>query len=359
MKTGNSKSHEIKFSIPFNGDISLTAWAIKTGKVYEVYFAGAQDNDYSSPYQNLRKDSERKIINLIQLCSQNKINRNLLINKAILYFDDLYKISKYIKTLKKFGGVTSITFADPCIIPFISKVYPEIRLQSSVFTAIDNVYRAREAIKMGILELCLDVSLNRNAPELRKIVALKKTWPSLSIKLLANHGCYLGCIYGVRHAEWPLFFNIKKKMHLSKQKYILGNMLDSKKCVYRPSKTSDEVKRPFIRPEDVSFYEREKLVDYIKIAYRLDNSDTLKKKMLAYFTRSYDGNLFEIIPSNRYGLSKYGCKNKYFPSNFIEKVTNCSMDCSSCNYCEDVAARVIYNQKSRQIVSAYLHKINH
>jgi len=342
MKTGKSELNEIKFSIPFNGDISLTSWAIKTGKVYEVYFAGAGDNDLSSPYQNLRKDSERKIIKLIELCCQNKIKRNLLLNKAILYFDDLFKILKYIKTLEKYGGVNSITISDPCIISFIRRAYPELKLQSSVFAGIDNVYRAKEAIKMGIQELCLDVTVNRNATELKKIAALKKTWPSVSIKLLANHGCYLGCVYGVRHAEWPLFQDIKKEMHLAGKKYILGNMINSKDCVYNPDRASDEIKRPFIRPEDINFYEREKLADYIKIVYRLDNSTTLKKKMIAYFEHSYDGNLFEITPSNKYGSSKYGCNNKNFPDDFIEKITTCNMDCFSCNYCEVVSKKTIH-----------------
>ena len=76
---------KITFSIPYNGDLDLMRWAIKSGQVYEIYFSGPIKNDYSSAYQNLRGYSPDDIKALISLCAHNGIARNFLMNKSILF----------------------------------------------------------------------------------------------------------------------------------------------------------------------------------------------------------------------------------------------------------------------------------
>jgi collagenase-like PrtC family protease len=201
---------KISFSIPYNGDLDLMRWAIKSGQVYEIYFCGPRGNDYSSANPNVRAYSDKEIMALVSLCAQKGIARNFLMNKSILFFEDLKKIFLYLRRLDAAGGITSVTISDGAIVPHLHKVIPNVKIQSSVFLHIDSAAKVREAVKMGITEFCLDVTTNRNGVELEKIKALRKTLPPISIKLLANHSCYLHCFYLSRHADWIVLSSLRK-----------------------------------------------------------------------------------------------------------------------------------------------------
>ncbi|MBF0618801.1 MAG: U32 family peptidase [Candidatus Omnitrophica bacterium] len=331
-------AHKIKFSIPYNGDIDLIKWAIGSGQVYEVYFSGPVETDYSSAYQNLKTYSSVEIDGLVRLCAQKSIGRNFLINKSILYFENVKKILQYMKRLETLGGLTAVTVADRMIVPIIKQAFPKLTIQSSVFLHIDSASKVREAVKMGISGFCLDVSANRNGEELEKIRKLKKIYPEITIKLLANHGCYSHCFYAPKHEDWPVLRSLQAKR--SRQgEYILGDMINERKCVFKTENLADEIRRPFIRPEDVGFYEQNQWADYIKIAYRLDTTPVLRRKLKAFFERKYIGDIFDLAPSNRGGI-KLMCANTLFPANFVRKVCSCASACDKCSYCLDVAARV-------------------
>jgi hypothetical protein len=335
---------KLGFSIPYNGDLALMAQAFKSGQVQEVYFAGAGRHDQSSPYQNQNKFSDEEIHALIALCQKHDVERNLLMNKGMTFTDNIKEIFQYIRLLDKEGGVTSITVGDPAIVPYLKKAFPHIRLQASVFMNIDGLSKIKEAVKMGISDFCLDVSTNRRGQELEKIRDYKKKHKGFVVKLLANHGCYMNCFYLTRHSSWPLLKDMLNQLRADhppfRETYILGNMIDVKNCVYRRDDLTDEIKRPFIRPEDLSFYEDNGLADIVKIAYRMDHTPALRKKLEAYFERSFDGNLFELTPPNKGNNSiPFVCDNKSIPASFVKKILYCEMACEDCDYCKMVAAK--------------------
>ena len=331
----------IKFSIPYNGDIDLVKWAIGSKKIYEVYFAGPKGYDFSDPYQELKPHSGKQITGLIKYCNKNKIETNLLINKKTLFFENVSKILKYIKRLGKIGGVTSVTITDPFMAVYIKSEFPHIKLQSSIYMGINSTFKVEEAIKMGLTDFCLDPSLNRNGLQLRRIRQLKDKYPFLTIKLLGTLACYANCFYAWNHAEISVLYDILEKSGLKRRRNILGNKIDIYKCHYKTKSIADEIKRPFIRPEDIVYYEKNRLTDYIKIAYRNNSSELLKGKLIAYFNRSYSGNLFLIFDSNKY--KNIFCDNKALPDNFIKTVTNCNKNCSACGYCDRIAKKYIKN----------------
>ena len=80
----NKLKKKILYSIPFNGDLNLIKWAIDSGQVYEVYFAGPEKSDASDPYENAQFHSEKKLAELIRICNRNRVSTNLLINKNSL-----------------------------------------------------------------------------------------------------------------------------------------------------------------------------------------------------------------------------------------------------------------------------------
>lgn len=332
----------IKYSIPYNGDLELIKWAIQSEQVYEIYFAGPLNQDFSSADKDSHTNTESEIGALIDLCAKSGIERNFLLNKSILFFDNVKDIISCIKSLEKYGGVTSVTIADPLIVPYLVKAFPNINIQSSVFLHIDTANKIREAWKMGIKSFCLDISTNRNGLELEKIRDLKKHYPEMTIKLLANHGCFQHCFYAQSHEKWIVFRDLN--INPTDDKYILGNIIsDVDKCHFKVMDLEDEIKRSFIRPEDVKYYEENCLTDYLKICYRMDKSPVLKTTMKAYFERSFDGDLLSIVPSNK-GTLSYTCQNKEFPNGFAKKVIHCNFDCENCHYCEKVSAKVFKNK---------------
>lgn len=330
---------KIKFSIPYNGDLNLMKWAINSRQVAEVYFAGPSGFDFSDPYQDLQPHSSRDIFSLIKLCNRNKIKANLLINKRILFFENISKIVNNISLLEQRGKIDTITVSDCFIVPFLKNRFPRIKLQSSIFMGIDNVFKVREAFKMGITEFCLDPSINRNADELKRIGQFNQRHPQIVVKLLGALGCYQNCFYSWRHADLPILHDILMASGLNDKENVLGANIDFDKCFFKIRDISDEIKRPFIRPEDVFYYEKNNLADYIKIAYRNDSSELLRQKLLAYFERSYDGNLFKLFYSNKH--SKIYCENKKIPLGFISKVMNCDKDCETCGYCDTVSKNCV------------------
>jgi collagenase-like PrtC family protease len=334
----------VQYSVPYNGDLELMKWAIASGQVYEIYFSGGED--YSSGYQNLRKNAESEVGALIKLCAEKGIGRNLLMNKRVLYFDNVKDILAYIKSLEQYGGITSITISDRMIVPYLAKAFPDITIQSSVFLHIDTANKVREGWKMGVKSFCLDVLTNRNGQELEKIRDLKAHYPGMTIKLLANHGCFQHCFFLPDHEIWPALKDVKAPEE--KPKYMLGNMVDGEKCLYQPKNDGDEIKRSFIRPEDIAYYEQKGLMDYVKICYRMDKTPVLKTKMKAYFDRSYDGDLFDVTPSNR-GQFHSICENKGFPEGFVEKVLYCGFACETCNYCDKVGEKVFKSRESVKV----------
>ncbi len=336
----------IKYSIPYNGDLDLMRWAIGSGQVYEVYFSGIKGGDFSSPCDHPSVSGQTPaavpggdITELIELCAAKGIGRNYLLNKSILFFDSVKEILRYLRKLKSMDGLTSVTVADRAIVPFIRQMLPDVRIQSSVFLHIDSVHKVREAYKMGITEFCLDVSMSRNGPELERIREFRSTRPDIRIKLLANHGCYQYCFYAPRHEDWLSLLELGKKIGKEKTPDALVWHLNYN-CLFKSSDIADEIRRPFIRPEDVEFYEKHRLADYIKIAYRTDATPVLKKRMQAYFDRSYEGDLLDIAPSNL-GRKSFSVRNKSFPEAFLKKLSYCGLRCDTCAYCSKVAARVV------------------
>ncbi|MFH1691148.1 MAG: hypothetical protein ABIC68_01050 [Candidatus Omnitrophota bacterium] len=330
------KDNAIKFSVPFNGDLTLMDWAIKSGKTYEIYFAGEKANNFSSPLENNNKYSHSTLTSLVKLCNRNNIKTNLLLNKSILLTENKIKVGALIKKIMEMGILNSVTVADPFVIPFLRQTFPHLEIQCSVYMGINSAQKAIQALKKGISVLNLEPSLNRNFNQLKAIKALKKQFPNFYVKLLGNHICYSDCMYYVRHSQIAdLKISTKNKNNaFLKNAHIF-------KCHYEIQSRRDEITRPLIRPEDVGYYEKNELADYIKIAFRNNETPTLFRKINAYFNKSYAGDLFELFDSNN--SEKLVWDNKKVPINFIEKVMLCDKNCNRCRYCDRIAKKTLFN----------------
>jgi hypothetical protein len=333
---------QVLFSIPYNGDLDLIRWAVSTGQVREVYFSGCGKNDYSRRNEKEIKISIKELKELISFCAANRVGRNLLINKSVMFFDDAKEVINSVKTLHGAGGLTGITIADKVLLPILKKTFPGIPIQASANLHIDTAQKVQAAYKMGISEFCLDYSLNRNLCELERIRELKHDLPKLRIKLMANQGCFMNCFYHGRHEDWAALSSVSERFGLKAG--TIGALVHSHQCLFQPADMTDIIKRPFIRPEDVYFYEKNGLADTIKIVYRQDKSAILQNKLSAYFSRTYKGDLQDIAPANGCDF-RVALVNSLFPKNFIEKVVACKGDCKACGYCESVLKKVVKDKR--------------
>lgn len=272
------KKQKIKYAIPFNGDLELIEWAIESEQVSEVYFSGPEKYDFADITCLDKMPSFGKLVQLIDLCNKKNIRTNLLLNKKTMFFENVKKIIRLINAFEKSGRLDSVTISDPFFLQFLLKNTKNLNIQASIFMGIDKFSKAKEALKEGFSTICLDPSINRDYYELKKIIKLKEIYPNFRIKLLGCLNCFSNCFYAWEHPSIGIFAHLINK---SKSKYnheILGNQLEWDSCFFKREDPSDDIKKPFIRPEDVSFYEQNYLCDEIKIAYREDETDILKKK---------------------------------------------------------------------------------
>ena len=65
----------------------------------------------------------------------------------------------------------------------------------------------------------------------------------------------------------------------------------------------------------------------------------------AYLQESWDGDLFDIVSG---GLKRFSLSSRAYLDNksltqygFLNKVTSCSYNCKNCNYCQDLANKLI------------------
>nr|MBC8358952.1 hypothetical protein [Candidatus Aminicenantes bacterium] len=223
----------------------------------------------------------------------------------------------------------------PYQIKRFKKEFPRLEIEASVIMNLDTYTKIEKILSGGVNVVNIPLDLNRNAKELGKIAGLKRRYPRFRIKLLANHICFYGCPF----TQFHYFLSEVKEVFKPKE----GRSQDFERCVFYPFNLEDLeelISRPFIRPEDISFYKEKGYADIFKLCFRTNETPVLRKTVFSYLKESYDGNLLDIITNHGKPLRLYW-DNKRFPQGFIEKVTGCDKSrCKECKYCRGVSKKV-------------------
>jgi len=325
----------VRFSIPFNGDLELTREAIASGQVEEVYFSASPQHDtsdwYPDPNDRLSYEQAR-LVALVALCRERGVRSNLLMNLASLYFEDLERAAAYARDL----GVDAVTVADPYAVTAVRDALPGVEVQLSVNLLLDSFVKVERMLRLGVGTINVAGKMNRDIAGLRRLRALKDRYPGFRVKLLATYICHYDCPFWAAHAT----LSVHREHGAPRAGGCFGEAIDIDACAVPAEDLMDLVRRPFIRPEDLAYYEREGGVDVFKLAFRDDSSETLRKVFRAYFDRSWPADLFEIVPLGPQ-WPELVCDNTAFPAGFVDKVTTCDKVCSACDYCARVADRVL------------------
>ena len=153
-------------------------------------------------------------------------------------------------------GVDSISLSIPFFIDRVKRRYPEFEVKVSTVCGTRSVQEVGRYEEMGADKICLDVSTNRNFPLLKAI----RESVDCEIELIANTSCLLNCPYVGYH------FNISahgsQSLNDGPKNYINHSRI---RCLmFKFKYLSEMIKSPWIRPEDLHYYE-DIGIDSIKI----------------------------------------------------------------------------------------------
>lgn len=373
----------MKISLVTNFDDNLID-EIKEYPIYEVY--GKMKNDFiggGRPNNGLHDVEKDKFEKHVKKVRESGIKFNYLLNGSCLSnreqdIEWQNKFKVFLEYLSKVG-VNALTVSNPFILQFIKKYFKEeFTVRVSTFACVDSYEKAKYWEDMGADYICADfVKINRDFDELKYMVDNLKT---SKIEILVTNSCLKNCpmIYthttGLSHAsgisnektkyeDWGLFFCQKRELE----------------------DVSEYIKSPWVRPEDIIYYEKIGIENF-KITERDFPTSELVRRVKAYTTRSFDGNLLDLIQGHgviedkNLKLTKKDVNTRLDIYNEIKRVRglgtirecerhiyidnkklngfikyfvsgNCTGKCKQCGYCDRIAKNCI---RTNEEIRSYL-----
>ena len=378
----------MKISLATNFDDNLID-KVKDYNIYEVY--GRIKDDFmcgGRPNNSTLSITKETFERHVKKVRDAGINFNYLFNGACCdnaeqnpeWQAEFIEFLKYLDSV----GVNAYTVTNPMILKIIKKYFPSSICRVSTFACVDTLEKARYWESMGADIICADfVKINRDFEMLKAMVQSLKT---AKIELLATNSCLKYCPFIHTHVNCIAHASIQKN---NSSNYIDWCLLE---CQYKELQNPEEyIKSPWIRPEDVKFY-KELGIEHLKITERAFPTEILLKRVEAYSSGSYDGNLLDLIQGHGYILEgtklepleiKTEFKDIYDVINEIHRVRGfkierkypqhvyidnkkldgfieffkqgkCKGNCQNCNYCSSISKKVI---STNEEVSNYLKQL--
>jgi collagenase-like PrtC family protease len=181
-------------------------------------------------------------------------------------------------------GVRRVTVSTPFLLEAIKSRWGDFHVKAGIYGQIDTPRRAAFWQQLGADAITLEsFSINRDLARLRAI----RSAVTCDLQLIANHPCLPNCPLQPYHQN--------TMAHASDG----SRMMPLDWCFLRCSRMrlADEsllIKSQWIRPEDLAAYEAIGY-DSFKLLERGIPSDELLKRVRAYGSRRFDGNLAELI----------------------------------------------------------------
>jgi len=192
--------------------------------------------------------------------------------KVTRYFSEVYE-----------SGADIVTVSSPYLLRIIKKEFPGLKVEVSVHAHVDSVQKFRRWEQFGADIINLPGSSNRNFELLDTISDSN----GVNIELLVNESCLYDCAYALYHHTLS--------SHRSKQP-TEGLDYCMLECVNDRVKNPEEIFRaPWIRPEDLQYYEKRFNIKKFKLQGRQMNIHWILRTVEAYSKREYTGNLLDLI----------------------------------------------------------------
>ena len=267
--------------------------------------------------------------------------------------DEILKMFDWIVDL----GIDGVTFSNPLLIRVFKERFPRLKIGSSLSIMWSWIEKRIEYFgNLGVDWIILPTSLNRY---LRCLKNLTKRL-NCELWLIANSGCLYHCPFVFDHANFL--------SHLSNYtapfQYTNYFNLNCKKIILE--KPYNLIKSPWIRPEDLCFYEK---LGYSTFVIQPNSSQTEEflEIIRAYSNRKYRGDLMNLLS---FMGEKFYTKDDTFPKglpfinndklkdflvNFPDK--NCAeFLCEECRYCIKISKKAVTSfdiKKRKKILQNY------
>jgi collagenase-like PrtC family protease len=282
----------MRLSVAYTFEPGLIPRLAAFAEVKEVY--GKLDRDIigggRSTY-TLRPTSTGSLKASISAAHRHSIAFNYLVNGAALDGSEQTRLGQ--RRIRRFLeyldgiGVDAVTVASPLLLKIVKHVHPRLKARVSAFACIDSADKARQWEDLGADTLCLSaIGCNRDRAALTAIRACV----ACDLQLIVNANCIPHCAHELTHMN--LLTQSSRKGHHNR-----GFCLDYCFLHCSLARLKDPelyLRSVWIRPEDLRLYE-EIGIDHFKIVERSCASDLLVKRVQAYATRRFDGNLMELV----------------------------------------------------------------
>ncbi len=335
-----SSMANLEFSVPYNNDPETLTEVFKLklqkgNRIREVYLSGPQQ--YSGSGRITEEMNEAEFIGIMKRIHEEGLRVNLLMNTTCegleWYNPEVVKTKiDFLRRMYEEHGLEAVTLANPLYVAEVRRHFPDLEICASVLGEIDCLERAEIFARLGANVITPDVDINRNLPLLRK---MKKAIKG-EFKLMVNDGCLYKCPFRRFHFNYI--------SHRSKEVApIEGDAFFANCSQVTLWDYSQIFKSGWIRPEDLEGYTD--ITPFFKIVGRARPRSMVLRTVDAYMKQRWDGDLLDILSGslNKLGL-EYGAhlENKCLTDyGFFARITSCGYDCLDCDYCQDLAAKLM------------------
>jgi collagenase-like PrtC family protease len=334
-----------RFIIPHPGHFSALKEILSVKEteglndVVEVYMAGSPDV-IGSGRATLHAALIDEIKEQTAYAHQHNVKLNIVMNPSCLggyhlSYQGYKMLMWYFNELNK-AGVDGVTVAEPYLVELLRDFPMETAV--SCVAHVESSQRAEFFEDLGADSITVDTNINRNFDVLRSIGSAV----DCTLRVIVNEGCLYKCPF--RHAHFNLFSHVTSSHAtlLNPQAQPLNTFGDYyfDKCIsIRVRDPSHIIRSPWIRPEDIGEYEAIGINNF-KIAGRANAVNWIIKCMKAYSQGSFEGNLLELIDCPSELSYLFHVDNKLL-NGCINQWKNCTKICYTCNYCDDLAHKVV------------------
>lgn len=257
------------------------------------------------------------------------------------------------KLLEKLSEVKvdTLIVAIPYLIEYIAENYPEFKINASSLCYIDSLNRAHVYESLGASRLTLSEDINRCFGLLKLIRESVKA----ELEVIANNGCLLKCPFRTYHNT--ITAHVSQSILFDPIGFTYKPYPFMRCTLERLSNHKEIIKAPWFRPEDVKYYSTLG-IDYIKIAGRGLPAEDLLKLVEAYLSARYEGDIYalidnsymhfcydmfdptaELLPPLKISIDNRSLDGWY--EYFVNNNPPCMAGCGNCNYCEEIAKKVV------------------
>jgi len=255
-------------------------------------------------------------------------------------------------------GVDGLIIALPALIEAVRTEWPDVPITVSTFARIHSVTQAQYFLDLGARTIILEEE-NRDFRLIRGLVRL-----GAEVEILVNQSCLPSCPFRAHHLNTSSLASQPDASCPAFEYPILECGLE---YVRDPAKLISGI---FVRPEDLEVYE-EVGVHRFKVSGRNRSTDWLVRCARAYASRSYPGDLADILslvqvkgplsalrraaedwgsePAEELAdafapLATLSIDNRAFPPGFLRHIARADCahrTCEECGYCPAVAQQVL------------------